>query len=61
MLNVGLDGDRVLNITTVIFQSFRIDKSGQTVQTQIRLPLEEQSDQGLHSLQFPLHLLDALC
>ena len=31
---------------------------GQTVQTQIRLLLEEQSDQGLHCLQFPLHLLD---
>ena len=30
------------------------------LQTQIRLLLEEQSDQGLHCLQFPLHLLDAL-
>ena len=28
--------------------SFRTDRSGQTVQTQIRLLLEEQSDQGLH-------------
>ena len=36
--------------------SFGTDRSGQTVQTQIRL-LEEQSDQGLHYLQFPLHLL----
>ena len=26
--------------------SFRTDRSGQTVQTQIRLLLEEQSDQG---------------
>ena len=34
--------------------------SGQTVQTQIRLLLEEQSDQGLHSLQFRLHLFGAL-
>ena len=33
--------------------------SGQTLQTQIRLLLEEQSDQVLHCLQFPLHLLDA--
>ena len=41
-------------------QSFRIDMSGQTVQTQIRLLLEEQSDQGLHCLQFCLHLLHAL-
>ena len=36
------------------------DRAGQTVQTKIRLLLEEQSDQGLHCLQFPLHLLDAL-
>ena len=43
----------------VIFLRFWTDRSGQTVQTQIRL-LEEQSDQGLHCLQFPLHLLDAL-
>ena len=37
---------------TVMFLSSRTDKSGQTLQTQI--------DQGLHCLQFPLHLLDAL-
>ena len=36
-------------IITVIFLSLRIDRSWQTVQTQ-----------GLHCLQFPLHLLDAL-
>ena len=47
-------------INAVMFLSFRTDWSGQTVQTQIRLLLEEQSDQGLHSLQFWLHLLDAL-
>ena len=42
--------------------------SGQTVQTQIRLlleeqsdqGLEEQSDQGLHCLPFRLHRLDSL-
>ena len=45
---------------TVIFLSFWTGRSGQTVQTQIRLLLEEQSDQGLHCLQFPLHLLDEL-
>ena len=39
--------------------SFQTDRSGQTVQTQIRLLLEEQSDQGLHCLQFLLLLLDA--
>ena len=41
--------------------SFRTDRPGQTVQTQVRLLLEvEQSDQGLHTLQFRLHLLDIL-
>ena len=45
---------------TVMVISFQTDNSGQTVQTQIRLLLEEQSDQGLHYLQYCLHLLDAL-
>ena len=45
---------------TVMILSFRTDCSGQIVQTQIRLLLEEQSDQGLHYLQYCLHLLDAL-
>ena len=45
---------------TVIFLSFRIDRPGQTVQTQIRLLLEEQSDQDLHCLPFHLHLFDSL-
>ena len=40
--------------------SFWTDMSGQTVQTPIRLLLEEQSDQGLHSLPFRLHRLDSL-
>ena len=40
---------------TVMIQSFWTDRSGQTVQTQIRLLLEEQSDQGLHCLLFHLH------
>ena len=44
----------------VMIVSFRTDLSGQTVQTQIRLLLEEQSDQGLHCLQFQLHLSGAL-
>ena len=38
--------------------SFRTDRSGQTVKTQIRLLLEEQSDQGLHCLLFHLHLFN---
>ena len=46
--------------TTVVFLSFRTDRFGQTVQTQIRLLLEEQSDQGLHYLPFRLHHLDSL-
>ena len=45
---------------TVMILSFRTDRPRQTVQTQIRLLLEEQSDQGLHCLQFRLHLLGAL-
>ena len=45
---------------TVMILSFWTDRSGQTVQTQIRLLLEEQSDQGLHCLPFCLHLLDIL-
>ena len=40
--------------------SFQTDWSGQLVQTQIKLLLEEQSDQGLHYLQHCLYLLDAL-
>ena len=39
----------------VMTLSFRTDRYGQTVQTQIRLLLEEQSDQGLHCLLFHLH------
>ena len=40
--------------------SFRTDMPRQTVQTQIWLLLEEQSDQGLHCLPFRLHCLDSL-
>ena len=49
-----------INKITVMILSFLTDWSGQIVQTQIRLLLEEQSDQGLHYLQYCLHLLDAL-
>ena len=38
--------------------SFWTDRPWQTVQTQIRLLLKEQSDQGLHCLSSCLHLLD---
>ena len=50
----------LVDLSTVMILSFRTDRFGQTVQTQIRLLLEEQSDQGLHCLQFRLHLLGAL-
>ena len=45
---------------TVMVISFRTDRSEQTVQPQIRLLLEEKSDQGLHCLQFYLHLFDEI-
>ena len=50
----------VLYHNTVIFLSFGTDRSRQTVQTQFKLLLEEQSDQGLHCLLFRLHRLDSL-
>ena len=44
---------------TVMVISFRTDRLWQTVQTQIRLLLGEQSDQGLHCL-FHMHLIDEI-
>ena len=46
----------ILLAFTLIILSFRTDRSGQTVPTQIRLLLQEQSDQGLHCLLFHLGL-----
>ena len=46
--------------STVMIQSFRTNRFGKTVQTQIRLLLEEQSDQGLHCLLFQSHLFDEI-
>ena len=43
-----------------VILSFLTDRSRQTVQTQIRLLLEEQSDQFLHFLLFHLHLSDKI-
>ena len=43
-----------------MIQSFRTNRFGQTVQTQIRLLLEEQSDKGLHCLLFQLYLFDEI-
>ena len=45
---------------TIMTQSFWTVRSGQTVQTQIRLLLKEQSDQGLHCLLFHLHHFDKI-
>ena len=47
-------------MSTVMTLRFWTDRSGQTVQTQIRLLLEEQSDQGLHCLLFHLHHFDKI-
>ena len=47
-------------LTTVMILSFQTDMPGQTVQTQIRLLLEEQSDQALNCLPFHLHRLESL-
>ena len=45
---------------TVMILSFWTYRSGQTVQTEIRLLLEEQSDQGIHCLLFHLHHFDKI-
>ena len=58
--DIGPYFDRHTKRVTVMILSFRTDRPGQTVQTQIRLLLEEQSDQGLHCLPFRLHRLDSL-
>ena len=51
----------LLNISyTVMILSFQTDMLKQTVQTQIRLLLEEQSDQGIHCLLFHLHTFNKI-
>ena len=45
---------------TVIILNIGTNRCEKTVQTQIRLLLKEQSDQGLHCLPFHRHLLDVL-
>ena len=49
-----------LGVYTVMILSFPTNRSGQTVQTQIRLLLEVQSDQGLHCLLFHLYFIDKI-
>ena len=46
--------------STVIIWSIETDRAEQTAQTQIRLLLKEQSDQGLLCLLFCLHLLNTI-
>ena len=58
ILSLPLIQEEHLSVTVMVL-SFRTDRSGQTVQTQIRLLPEEQSDLGLHCLRFWLHLLGA--
>ena len=48
----------LINQSTVMTLSFQTDWSRKKVQTQIRLLLEEQSDQRLHCLLFHLHHFD---
>ena len=55
-IHVGTFCTSLKPVHTVMIQNFRTDRSGQTVQTQIRLLLVEQSDQGLHCLPLHLHL-----
>ena len=49
-----------VTLCTVIILNIGTDRSEQTVQTQIRLLLMEQSDQGLLCLLFSLHLLNTI-
>ena len=59
--NIGAASiNEMQKINTVMTLSFWTDKSGQTVQTQIRLLLEEQSDQGFHCLLFHLLLFEEI-
>ena len=46
--------------STVIILNCWTDRSGQTIQIQIRMLLEEQSDQGLLCLLFYLHVFDKI-
>ena len=48
------------NPSTVIILNIGTDRSEQTVQTQIRLLLMEQSDQGLLCLLFCLQFLNTI-
>ena len=49
-----------MSFVTVMTLSFRTYGSGQSAQTQIRLLLEEQFDQGLNCLLFHLQVFDKI-
>ena len=59
-MSVGINTEGITTFELVMTLSFRTNRSGQTVQTQIRLLLEKQSDQGLHCLLFHLHYFDKI-
>ena len=56
----GVEEVKNLSNTTVMILNFRKDRSWQTLQTLIRLLLEEQSDQGLHCLLFNFHRVNEI-
>ena len=58
--NLCIDGVLSDEKYTVMILNFQTERTGQIVQTQIRLLLEEQSDQGLHCLLFHLHVFDKI-
>ena len=58
MIRIETDIVYLTENSNVIKLSAQTDRPWQTVQIQIRLLLEEQSDQGLHCLLVDLHLLD---
>ena len=59
-MSVGINTAGITTFELAMTLSFWTNMSGQTVQTQIRLLLEEQSDQGLHCLLFHLHYFDKI-
>ena len=72
LLHQGTERDPLQNVASEFVYSYRIfchtvmvisfwtDRSEQTVQTQIRLLLEEQSDQGLHCLLNSVSIIKGL-
>ena len=57
---IASESSNMFIFSTAMILSFWTEMPGKSVQTQIRLLLEEQSDQGLHCLPFHLHRLDSL-